>query len=707
MSLSLSFRLLLQEADPGLSSHISIRFRKNLKQLYIVHPTFFTRTLVQFISAGAYFVSPKFARKIIQLPSLSALALHVPLTQIDVPVEVLQVNSKVEKKVTLPTEGKKGKDPNSLELSSNQGEVFGLPLEELMGERGEKGGIPRVVRDCVELLKSTPSYLSTFSGPESTSEPSAPPSLLDTEGLFRRSPSSALLKTAQESYDRGHPVHLAQYKDPHVPAVLLKVFLRSLPDPIFPSSLYPMIRACPNPYPHLTSGSRTQDDEASQEAVEYVRNVLLPAIDPPCSLILLSYVLELLHSVSLRSNVNRMDAANLATVFAPNLVSGTSSVKDMQMCRVEGLGTMGAGATSSINSTAASSTTLGTVIKLCIERYYEVFDQIDFEPPMLSAAEGLEEETNLRRGLSSPVLGNNDNSGSADGNKLPSLSTSVSTATIGSGSGNGSPEKSMNTSTSMSALGLGTPNSISRRSGMDSGSHAVTPLTSGKMNASEWTSTLPRRGGHRRLGSTGSSIGGASAPTSPRMISGNLPPIDSSGHEPQSPSTAQRGAGNKSLGAGSENQTQGSYRVPGGNIRNSSGSLRLTKGRLGSSTSIGSSGLFASPSSPTLANSSSSRSIFNSTSTSELKLGGADPEHYPSGLTGTSSGVALTGANASGFFASPSRRDSGSSDEGGSVPPSPSSQPSSSAMGRKRSGSNTAAQLNARRNKGLSEVYEE
>lgn len=30
---------------------------------------------------------------------------------------------------------------------------FGVPLDELMGAYGEKGGVPRVVRDCVTYLR--------------------------------------------------------------------------------------------------------------------------------------------------------------------------------------------------------------------------------------------------------------------------------------------------------------------------------------------------------------------------------------------------------------------------------------------------------------------------------------------------------------------------------------------------------------------------
>ena len=61
-------------------------------------------------------------------------------------------------------------------------DLFGVPLEELMGYNGEKGGIPRVVKDCIQFLRSTG---------------------LQEEGLFRRSPNSALLRQVQEAYDRG------------------------------------------------------------------------------------------------------------------------------------------------------------------------------------------------------------------------------------------------------------------------------------------------------------------------------------------------------------------------------------------------------------------------------------------------------------------------------------------------------------------------
>jgi hypothetical protein len=48
-------------------------------------------------------------------------------------------NAKFEREIVLPDT-----------LRDN---VFGVPLEALMGEHGEKGGIPRVVKDCVEFIR--------------------------------------------------------------------------------------------------------------------------------------------------------------------------------------------------------------------------------------------------------------------------------------------------------------------------------------------------------------------------------------------------------------------------------------------------------------------------------------------------------------------------------------------------------------------------
>ncbi|KAJ3742305.1 Rho GTPase activation protein [Lentinula detonsa] len=354
---------------------LSRKYRKNLKRLYVVHSTFFTKML--FSLAGAI-ISPKFFRKISYIDTLSELAYHVPLTQIDIPPAVYQENSKYEKKITLPMP-----TPSS---------TFGVPLEDIMGYEGEKGGVPRVVKDTIQYLRETG---------------------LEDEGLFRRSPSSAILRAAQEAYDRGNVVSLETFGDHHLAAVLLKKYLKDLPTPIFPETLYPVIRRCPLP----------TGDPGDMASVMYVREVLLPEL-PPCTYILLSHVLHLMHDVSLRSASNRMDAHNLAIVLCPNLVFGSNPIRDVQMCAVpEGPALFQqqeqqpffplSSPSSSLNRAASieGKTTLGAVIKLCIQQYYEIFDEV-MDPS---------EATTMRNGL-----GSDHGYGYERGDSMPEESRDVS-----------------------------------------------------------------------------------------------------------------------------------------------------------------------------------------------------------------------------------------------------------------------------------------
>ncbi|KAK7690195.1 hypothetical protein QCA50_006846 [Cerrena zonata] len=318
---------------------LSRKYRKNLKRLYIVHSNFFTKML--FSLAGAI-ISPKFFRKITYIDTLSELAYHVPLTQIDIPPAVYQENLKHERQINLPVH--------------QHADLFGVPLEELMGYNGEKGGVPRVVKDCIQFLRSTG---------------------MQEEGLFRRSPNSALLRQVQEAYDRGHVVSLETFGDPHLAAVLLKKYLRDLPDPIFPESIYPLIKRCPTP----------TSDPSDMSSISYIRDTLLPEL-LPCSYILLNHIFHLLHEVSLRSASNRMDAHNLAVVICPNLVSGSNPLRDVMLCAVPGGPSLhsiptqsqppqpSTPSTSNPAALAEGKTTLGLVVKLCIQRYYEIFDDL-------------------------------------------------------------------------------------------------------------------------------------------------------------------------------------------------------------------------------------------------------------------------------------------------------------------------------------------
>jgi Rho GTPase-activating protein 1 len=162
-----------------------------------------------------------------------------------------------------------------------------------MGYDGGKGGIPRVVKDCIQYLRESGIIMII----ESNTALNICVPGLEEEGLFRRSPLSVMLRQAQEAYDRGkhrrlssvrhaqyslgQVLSLATFDDPHLAAVLIKKYLRDLPEPLFPESLYSLIRRCPTPL----------NDPTDISAVTYVRDTILTEL-APCSYILLSHILR-------------------------------------------------------------------------------------------------------------------------------------------------------------------------------------------------------------------------------------------------------------------------------------------------------------------------------------------------------------------------------------------------------------------------------
>lgn len=140
--------------------------------------------------------------------------------------------------------------------------------------------------------------------------------------------------------------------------------------------------------------------------------------------------------------MNLMDARNLTVVLCPNLVKSPSPVRDVMMCSVPNAPTLTpisqaqspssplqlpqtpaqpphSPITPSLSQTSAvhtlssprppQSTTLGAIIKLCIERYYEVFDEVLDRSEALPPSRLYHDEENATpassSGSSSPKIG--------------------------------------------------------------------------------------------------------------------------------------------------------------------------------------------------------------------------------------------------------------------------------------------------------------
>lgn len=108
-----------------------------------------------------------------------------------------------------------------------------------------------------------------------------------------------------------------------------------------------------------------------------------------------------MHEVSLRSSTNLMDAHNLAIVLCPNLISGASPARDIVICSLPG-GPALHPDLSADSHTPPSRATLGMIIKLCIQRYFEIFDEVQDRSEALPPARVFAENDVTSVGSSSP-----------------------------------------------------------------------------------------------------------------------------------------------------------------------------------------------------------------------------------------------------------------------------------------------------------------
>ncbi|KAJ2730184.1 hypothetical protein IW152_005362 [Coemansia sp. BCRC 34962] len=302
------------------------KYRKNVKRLYVVHPSTWSKVVFQVFGK---IVSPKFFAKITWVDTLSQLATMVPLSQVSIPQPVYEYNMKVDEGSVSAAAAAAAAAAAPRAPSQQESELplaFGVPLEALMSS--DKVGLPRPVRECISYLRHHG---------------------VATEGLFRRSPLSTQLRAAKDAYNRDQPVDL-EVGGVHVAAVLLKLFYRELPAPIF--SDYAIVRALP------AASSMDNTDAARQMdgvRAQYIKEVVLSSLSRQCRL-LLCFTCALLAIVARNEGTNRMTAFNLAVVWAPNLARSENPVADVAMC-----------------CAGPSSATVGSVIMAMVACFDSVF----------------------------------------------------------------------------------------------------------------------------------------------------------------------------------------------------------------------------------------------------------------------------------------------------------------------------------------------
>ncbi|XP_004084651.1 rho GTPase-activating protein 1 [Oryzias latipes] len=254
------------------------KYKKNIKALYIVHPTLFIKTLLVLFKP---IISLKFGRKINYVSYLSELEDVVKCEQLLIPQRVQEYDDKLRASAK-PSSPPPMSPPRSPPLPN---QVFGVPLSQLRQRSPDGDPVPMVMKDTINFLSEQG---------------------VEIEGIFRRSANVTLVKEVQAKYNSGEPVNFRDMEDVHLAAVILKTFLRELPEPLLTFQLYNDI---------VNFGSLSSDCRVE------VMKTMLESL-PEENYASLRYLITFLAQVSNNSEVNKMTTSNLAVVFGPNLLWG-------------------------------------------------------------------------------------------------------------------------------------------------------------------------------------------------------------------------------------------------------------------------------------------------------------------------------------------------------------------------------------------------
>lgn len=160
---------------------------------------------------------------------------------------------------------------------------FGLTLEQLHDKYPSAPfGVPRIVSLCVAYLEEK---------------------ALNLEGIFRISGNVHTVGRLRQEVEDG--ADKLSCEEPHAVSGLLRLFLKQLPDPVIPFSLYDDFIAA---------------SDIVDEAVRQMQWLVLLRKLPPLNYSLLIYVLGFLKRVAQFSSENKMTQSNLSLIFAPSFL---------------------------------------------------------------------------------------------------------------------------------------------------------------------------------------------------------------------------------------------------------------------------------------------------------------------------------------------------------------------------------------------------
>jgi len=251
------------------------RYKKNLKTMFLVHPTNFIRVVY---SCFKPIISVKFGRKLTYVNYLHELKSSMALEQIPIPKPVIEHDQKLVSKYK-PTGAFSSENLYESKLPTQQ---FGASLAWIKSNHQDEN-IPPIMNTCMDFLSK--------------------PENLEVEGIFRKSGNAAQIKELMQRINNGESI-VFNDGDVHIAAVILKTFLKELDEPVLTYKLYDYI---------IGIADLPKDDRIP--AIKMTLEQL-----PPQNLVVLQHLVEFLSLVSDRSDLNKMNEKNLALVFGPNLI---------------------------------------------------------------------------------------------------------------------------------------------------------------------------------------------------------------------------------------------------------------------------------------------------------------------------------------------------------------------------------------------------
>ncbi|ELR12620.1 RhoGAP domain containing protein [Acanthamoeba castellanii str. Neff] len=160
--------------------------------------------------------------------------------------------------------------------------VFEVSITKTM--KHTKGDIPNIIKKTVKYIEERG---------------------MDVEGIFRKSGGMISVQKYRDLYDNGEDPDLSECVDPHTVSGLLKLYLRSLPEPLITYDLYDKFK----------EASELGNAVESAARMRALVNSL-----PQDNQVVLEYLIDFIGRVAQHSATNFMHIQNLATVFGPNLL---------------------------------------------------------------------------------------------------------------------------------------------------------------------------------------------------------------------------------------------------------------------------------------------------------------------------------------------------------------------------------------------------